>query len=145
MGIRQFKPVTKSSRFRSVPDNDVVTRSTPEKSLLEPKKRSGGRDNRLDSSDWAARTRAVATFDTRQQTQYVRLNNNTFTSENNGYGNNNNFNQTEVIQRGGAGAWHIGLQTDGKYLELVEAYFPTLAQEERYLKPIESVLAGGAS
>jgi large subunit ribosomal protein L2 len=45
MGIRQFKPVTKSSRFRSVPDNDVVTRSTPEKSLLEPKKRSGGRDN----------------------------------------------------------------------------------------------------
>ncbi|MEA3247541.1 MAG: 50S ribosomal protein L2 [Gemmatimonadota bacterium] len=45
MGIRQFKPVTKSSRFRSVPDNDVVTRSTPEKSLLEPLKRSGGRDN----------------------------------------------------------------------------------------------------
>jgi large subunit ribosomal protein L2 len=45
MGIRQFKPVTKSSRFRSVPDNDVVTRGTPEKSLLEPLKRSGGRDN----------------------------------------------------------------------------------------------------
>jgi large subunit ribosomal protein L2 len=45
MGVRQFKPVTKSSRFRSVPDNDVVTRSTPEKSLLEPLKRSGGRDN----------------------------------------------------------------------------------------------------
>ncbi|MCX5756721.1 MAG: 50S ribosomal protein L2 [Gemmatimonadetes bacterium] len=45
MGIRQFKPVTKSSRFRSVPDNDVVTRSTPEKSLLEPVKRTGGRDN----------------------------------------------------------------------------------------------------
>lgn len=45
MGIRQFKPVTKSSRFRSVPDNDVITRSTPEKSLLEPVKRTGGRDN----------------------------------------------------------------------------------------------------
>jgi large subunit ribosomal protein L2 len=45
MGIRQFKPVTKSSRFRSVPDNDVVTRATPEKSLLEPLTRSGGRDN----------------------------------------------------------------------------------------------------
>ncbi|MBM4194130.1 MAG: 50S ribosomal protein L2 [Gemmatimonadetes bacterium] len=45
MGIRQFKPVTKSSRFRSVPDFDVITRSTPEKSLLEPMKRSGGRDN----------------------------------------------------------------------------------------------------
>ena len=45
MGIRQFKPVTKSSRFRSVPDNDVITRTTPEKSLLEPVKRTGGRDN----------------------------------------------------------------------------------------------------
>ena len=45
MGIRQFKPVTKSSRFRSVPDNDVITRSTPEKSLLEPIQRTGGRDN----------------------------------------------------------------------------------------------------
>ena len=45
MGIRQFKPVTQSSRFRSVPDNDVITRSTPEKSLLEPVKRTGGRDN----------------------------------------------------------------------------------------------------
>ena len=45
MGIRQFKPVTKSSRFRSVPDFDVITRTTPEKSLLEPQRRSGGRDN----------------------------------------------------------------------------------------------------
>jgi large subunit ribosomal protein L2 len=45
MGIRQFKPVTKSSRFRSVPDFDVITRSTPEKSLVEPLKKSGGRDN----------------------------------------------------------------------------------------------------
>ncbi|MCC7195258.1 MAG: 50S ribosomal protein L2 [Gemmatimonadaceae bacterium] len=45
MSIRQFKPVTKSSRFRSVPGNEVITRSTPEKSLLEPLKRSGGRDN----------------------------------------------------------------------------------------------------
>ena len=45
MGIRQFKPVTKSSRFRSVSDFDVITRTTPEKSLLEPLKKSGGRDN----------------------------------------------------------------------------------------------------
>ena len=45
MGIRQFKPVTKSSRSRSVPDFAVITRSTPEKSLLEPIKKSGGRDN----------------------------------------------------------------------------------------------------
>jgi large subunit ribosomal protein L2 len=45
MGIRQFKPVTKSSRFRSVPDFAEITRSTPEKSLLEPLTKSGGRDN----------------------------------------------------------------------------------------------------
>ena len=45
MGIRQFKPVTKSSRFMSVSDFDTITRSTPEKSLLEPLKKSGGRDN----------------------------------------------------------------------------------------------------
>lgn len=45
MAIRQFKPVTKSSRFRSVPDFAEITRSTPEKSLTEPLKKSGGRDN----------------------------------------------------------------------------------------------------
>jgi large subunit ribosomal protein L2 len=45
MPIRQFKPVTKSSRFRSVADFTEITRSTPEKSLVEPLKKSGGRDN----------------------------------------------------------------------------------------------------
>ena len=45
MGIRQFKPVTKGTRFRSVSDFVEITRSTPEKSLLEPLKKSGGRDN----------------------------------------------------------------------------------------------------
>jgi large subunit ribosomal protein L2 len=45
MPIRQFKPVTQSSRFRSVSDFAEITRSTPEKSLLEPLKKSGGRDN----------------------------------------------------------------------------------------------------
>jgi len=45
MGIRQFKPVTKGTRFRSVPDFSEITRSTPEKSLTMPLKKSGGRDN----------------------------------------------------------------------------------------------------
>jgi large subunit ribosomal protein L2 len=45
MGIRQFKPVTASSRFRSVTDGAEITRSTPEKSLTEPLTKSGGRDN----------------------------------------------------------------------------------------------------
>src|SRR6185295_15724852 len=45
MGIRQFKPVTKGTRFRSVSDFAEITRSTPERSLVEPLKKSGGRDN----------------------------------------------------------------------------------------------------
>lgn len=45
MGIRQFKPVTKGTRFRSVSDFAEITRRTPEKSLVEPLKKSGGRDN----------------------------------------------------------------------------------------------------
>ena len=45
MPIRQFKPVTASSRFRSVSDFAEITRTTPEKSLLEPLTKSGGRDN----------------------------------------------------------------------------------------------------
>src|SRR6266699_5014307 len=45
MGIRQFKPVTKSSRFRSVSDFSEITRSHGEKSLMEPLTKSGGRDN----------------------------------------------------------------------------------------------------
>ena len=46
MGIRQFKPVTPGTRFRSVADFAEITRTTPEKSLLEPLKRSGGRNNK---------------------------------------------------------------------------------------------------
>jgi large subunit ribosomal protein L2 len=45
MGIRQFKPVTKGTRFRTVSDFSEITRTTPEKSLLAPITKSGGRDN----------------------------------------------------------------------------------------------------
>jgi large subunit ribosomal protein L2 len=45
MGIRQFKPVTKGTRFRTVSDFAEITRTQPEKSLVEPLKKSGGRDN----------------------------------------------------------------------------------------------------
>ena len=38
-----------------------------------PAEGTGGRNTRTDSTDWAQRTRAVATFDTRQQTQYGTL------------------------------------------------------------------------
>ncbi|MGH7531690.1 MAG: 50S ribosomal protein L2 [Gemmatimonadales bacterium] len=46
MTIRQFRPMTAGTRFRSVSGFDEITRGTPEKSLLEPKTRSGGRNNK---------------------------------------------------------------------------------------------------
>jgi len=46
MGTRQFKPVTPATRFRSVSDFAEITKSTPEESLLEPLRGSGGRNNK---------------------------------------------------------------------------------------------------
>ncbi len=45
MSIRQFRPMTAGTRFRSVSGFDEITRDTPEKSLLEPMKKTGGRNN----------------------------------------------------------------------------------------------------
>jgi large subunit ribosomal protein L2 len=45
MGIRKFRPITPGTRRRSVSDFSEVTRGTPEKSLLEPLSKSGGRNN----------------------------------------------------------------------------------------------------
>ena len=45
MAIRKFKPTTPSTRFYSVPTFEEVTRTVPEKSLLRPVKKSGGRNN----------------------------------------------------------------------------------------------------
>src|SRR5207237_10826760 len=46
MGIRQFKPVTPATRFRSVSDFGEITKTTPEKSLVEPRRGTGGRNNK---------------------------------------------------------------------------------------------------
>src|SRR3989441_1224994 len=46
MGIRQFKPVTSATRFRSVSDFAEVTKPEPERALLEPLKKTGGRNNK---------------------------------------------------------------------------------------------------
>lgn len=45
MSIRQFRPMTAGTRFKSVSGFDEITRATPEKALLEPLKKSGGRNN----------------------------------------------------------------------------------------------------
>jgi len=45
MALRKFKPVTPGQRGKIVSDYSDITCSTPEKSLLEPLTRSGGRNN----------------------------------------------------------------------------------------------------
>ena len=45
MAIRKTQPVTPGQRQRSVSSFDDVTKSTPEKSLLAPLKKKGGRNN----------------------------------------------------------------------------------------------------
>ena len=45
MGLRKLKPITPGQRFKVVTDFDVVTTAKPEKSLLAPIKRSGGRNS----------------------------------------------------------------------------------------------------
>ncbi|MEN8897307.1 MAG: 50S ribosomal protein L2 [Nonlabens sp.] len=44
MSVRKLKPVTPGQRFRVVNGYDAITTDKPEKSLLAPKKRSGGRN-----------------------------------------------------------------------------------------------------
>ena len=45
MGVRQFKPTSPGRRFMTISDFDEVTRDKPEKSLLAPVRRHGGRNN----------------------------------------------------------------------------------------------------
>ena len=46
MSVRKLKPITSAQRFRVVNGFDAITTDKPEKSLLVPNKRSGGRNNR---------------------------------------------------------------------------------------------------
>ena len=45
MALKKFNPVTPGLRFRVGLDFQEITKSTPEKSLLAPIKRSGGRND----------------------------------------------------------------------------------------------------
>lgn len=46
MSVRKLKPITPGQRFKIVNGNDAITSGTPEKSLLAPIKKSGGRNSR---------------------------------------------------------------------------------------------------
>ena len=52
MGIKTFKPITPGQRYKTVSDFAQVTKSEPEKSLLEPLKKSGGRNNNGRVTSW---------------------------------------------------------------------------------------------
>ena len=45
MPLKEFKPTTPSRRFYTVPTFEEITKKEPEKSLLRPLKKSGGRNN----------------------------------------------------------------------------------------------------
>src|ERR1035438_9185379 len=45
MALKKFKPTTPGQRFKIISAFDEITSSTPEKSLLEPNRRTGGRNN----------------------------------------------------------------------------------------------------
>lgn len=45
MALRKLKPTTPATRYYSISSFEEITKSTPEKSLLAPLKKSGGRNN----------------------------------------------------------------------------------------------------
>lgn len=45
MAIKKFRPITPANRYKEWPAFDEITKTTPEKSLLQPLKKSGGRNN----------------------------------------------------------------------------------------------------
>lgn len=45
MALKTFRPLTPAQRFKALPSFEEITKSEPEKSLLAPLKKSGGRNN----------------------------------------------------------------------------------------------------
>src|SRR5437588_12148311 len=45
MALKSYRPLTPIQRFKQTPAFDEITKWSPQRSLLEPKKRSGGRNN----------------------------------------------------------------------------------------------------
>src|SRR5882672_8412029 len=46
MALKEFRPLTPTLRFKSLPAFDEITKWRPERRLVEPLKKSGGRNNR---------------------------------------------------------------------------------------------------
>jgi large subunit ribosomal protein L2 len=52
MALKTFNPYTASRRFLTMLDKSEITKETPEKALVEPKKRSGGRNAHGEITIW---------------------------------------------------------------------------------------------
>ncbi len=52
MAIKTYRPTTSTMRFQTVVSREEITRDQPEKSLVEPKTRTGGRNNRGEITSW---------------------------------------------------------------------------------------------
>src|SRR5579862_507777 len=52
MALKTFKPYTPSRRFLTMLDKSDITKQTPEKSLVESKKRTGGRNSHGEVTSW---------------------------------------------------------------------------------------------
>ncbi len=52
MGLKSFRPTTPGQRFKTVSDFEEITTDQPEKSLLRPLRKTGGRDNQGHVSSW---------------------------------------------------------------------------------------------
>ena len=52
MALKTFKPYTPSRRFLTMLDKSEITKQTPEKSLTESKKRTGGRNSHGEITSW---------------------------------------------------------------------------------------------
>src|SRR6202021_3057160 len=52
MALKTFRPYTPSRRFLTMLDKSEITKKTPEKSLTESKKRTGGRNSHGEVTAW---------------------------------------------------------------------------------------------
>ncbi|MBU8933105.1 MAG: 50S ribosomal protein L2 [candidate division Zixibacteria bacterium] len=52
MAVKKFRPVTPSLRFRTISSFEEITSTVPEKSLLRPLRKSGGRNNKGRVTAW---------------------------------------------------------------------------------------------
>src|SRR5262245_34187777 len=52
MALRKYNPTSAGRRFMTVPTFDEITKSSPEKGLTEPKRRTGGRNSKGRITIW---------------------------------------------------------------------------------------------